>query len=342
MGVLVLAAACVGPADTALVDSALDCDIADGCLRNAASLGDGKIFDAADLGPDGVGGAANSGGYWIQSVKRYGQTMSLEIAPDELDELVGRIGTMTYKASDLIPMTIRVTNGVHAYDLRLDDADRTLWLWVPERVVTSYTFTVLPVDEAPGEDKAPLCKGESGAFGAEWNYQKHRALIFRGDRYNAVTKDIDIITDTWVNIACAATAAAKMHMLRHTEAGSTPAGQPEPGWPAPLATTLNERQAMLRMLTADYCGGGDSYTADGTKLRYADRKGWFRHGGVDLGDPDQRARLEAIWNERGAVCLDTPRLFPRDEIACAGTTRRCKPDDVARWRSRGHVVSVNF
>ena len=96
-------------------------------------------------------------------------------------------------------------------------------------------------------------------------------------------------TAGWVNIACATTALAKLFLVRHTEASQT------------QTTTRAERQAMLKMFTADVCGDEHvSFTVHGQPLYWEDSKGITRF-------PPSPRRLEAIWNENGAVCLDRPR-----------------------------------
>jgi hypothetical protein len=156
----------------------------------------------------------------------------------------------------------------------------------------------------------------------------HDALIFRGDRYDPVSAKITTGIDSWINIACAGTAIAKMHLLRHTLAGSE----------GPFSTTVSQRQAMLRMLTADYCGDGTAYTVDGHPLRYADAGGWH-HAYIDLSNGTDRHKVEGVWGPKGAVCLDRPRMVARDKIHCK--VPAC-PADLTSWRELGHVVSVNM
>jgi hypothetical protein len=75
---------------------------------------------------------------------------------------------------------------------------------------------------------------------------------------------------------------------------------------------------MVRMLTADYCGIGESFTHNGVPLAFdAFHWGGFAHYEPHAGEP-----LEAIWSDRGAVCIGSPRLaaeHPYPEIIS-----RCK------------------
>jgi len=59
-------------------------------------------------------------------------------------------------------------------------------------------------------------------------------------------------------------------------------------------------QACTRMLRADYCGDGRSFTKDGFTINIYD--------GVGVQADTEGWTLEAEWNEQGAVCLDGRRL----------------------------------
>jgi hypothetical protein len=63
--------------------------------------------------------------------------------------------------------------------------------------------------------------------------------------------------------------------------------------------------ACVRAVRADYCGDGVTYTTDGTKIYLAD----MPDGGVWSVDHNHDAglKLEATWDERGAVCLHHAR-----------------------------------
>jgi hypothetical protein len=126
------------------------------------------------------------------------------------------------------------------------------------------------------------------------------------------------VTRGWVNVACVGTALAKLFLLRHTQASQL------------VPTTPGERQAMLKMLTADVCGDGQSFTVHGQPLYWADAKGITRL-------PDARWRVEAVWSEHGAVCINQPR---RPELAAA-IEQQCGPLPRCTSSSRGYVISAN-
>ncbi|MCA9662309.1 MAG: hypothetical protein KC486_28475 [Myxococcales bacterium] len=128
-------------------------------------------------------------------------------------------------------------------------------------------------------------------------------VILAGDRYDLDAKTVSAGNDGWFTLACAGSAAAKMALLGYGPNADVD-GQDDPPTPA-------QRQATLKMITADYCGGGHSYTADGTPLRWENAAGTVTDADADPSD------LEAIWSANGALCLDTPRVVDPAEVACS-------------------------
>lgn len=169
------------------------------------------------------------------------------------------------------------------------------------------------------------------------------ALIFEGDRYDHEVITVAIPGESeWFNVACVGSALAKLHLLRHTSAGSG----------SPNSPSREQRQALLKLLSADYCGDGRAYARSGTPLFFRDQEGRF--------DPtpwlgDRIAESEAIWTATGALCLDDPRrpdpTQPYAEIraelvsACENspvesrrrTIPRCTTDQLASWQSFGPI-----
>ena len=136
-----------------------------------------------------------------------------------------------------------------------------------------------------------------------WEGVEKEAITFEGDHYDAEHKRVGRtrFEQGWFNFACAGTAVAKMHMLRHTRAGSiTPSGPPR-------NTSLRQRTAMLKAITADYCGDGTAWTADGTPLQWTDSNLWFPKANLNLEELEQAGLIEAVWGPDGAMCLNHPR-----------------------------------
>lgn len=146
------------------------------------------------------------------------------------------------------------------------------------------------------------------------------AVFWKGDRYDP---DTGLITASnagvgpWFNISCAGEATIKM--LRARTGGAV----------AP-ASPVAQRQATLNMFTAAYCGPtGQRYTKLGVPLAWSDLSGPSAIGAV--------SSREAVWNEDGAVCLDTPRLYSLAEIDCSIPT--CTATTNASWPLLGWSLS---
>lgn len=113
------------------------------------------------------------------------------------------------------------------------------------------------------------------------------ALVLGGETYDLDEKTVAPNRPGWFSIACAGSAAAKLALLGYG--------------PQTSATTPAQRQATLKMITADYCGGGHSYTVNGTPLQWENVS-----GSVEVaGEP---GALEAVWTAAGALCLESTRL----------------------------------
>jgi hypothetical protein len=126
-------------------------------------------------------------------------------------------------------------------------------------------------------------------------------VILAGERYDLDGKTVIPDQDRWFTLACAGSAAAKMSLL-----GYGPNAELD-GAPS----TADQRQSTLKMITADYCGDGTSYTEDGTALLWENQSGSVN---APDADPDD---LEAVWTADGALCLDTPRVVDAGDVACA-------------------------
>jgi ADYC domain-containing protein len=134
------------------------------------------------------------------------------------------------------------------------------------------------------------------------------AIVFAGDLYDdhkfniksdsygpsCQKTELSSVEQGTVNFACTGTVVSKLHMLRHTSASSREGKH----------TTVPQREAMLRMLTADYCGIGRSFTRNGTPINFH-----VIHGQSFEGyESATHEPLEAIWTNQGASCIGTPRL----------------------------------
>jgi hypothetical protein len=183
------------------------------------------------------------------------------------------------------------------------------------------------------------------------------AVIFQGDfyepGYTVRTAAATGYDDDTFNIACLGTAISKLHVLRHTAASQ---GAPTD----PLPPPVDKRQAILRMLTADYCGAGHPFTHDGVPLHFgidlaAGYDGLLNPGpNPPLNNPNTgitvpasslfrldpaggMASVDALWTADGATCIGTPRqlstvpqIWTKIEAVCRSVNHPVKHcEDVA-------------
>ena len=85
---------------------------------------------------------------------------------------------------------------------------------------------------------------------------------------------------------------AKLQLTGHTEVAKL----------AGFSTTASQRQSMLKLLAADYCGTGKAFTVGGQRLEWKDAEGTMK---LPL---FARTQVEARWTPQGAACLQVPRV----------------------------------
>jgi hypothetical protein len=74
-------------------------------------------------------------------------------------------------------------------------------------------------------------------------------------------------------------------------------------------------EACVRMMRADYCGDGQSYTEPGISILLADRLG------VAPRSTDPTLGFEAAWGPQGAVCVRRPRIL--EKVTLEALAERC-------------------
>lgn len=125
-----------------------------------------------------------------------------------------------------------------------------------------------------------------------YNLDETAVVVIPGERYDDTKKRVEP-SPGWGSLGCRGHAVAKMKMMGYS---------PDDGYGSDAAG----RQATYKMLTADYCGGGHSFTVPGTRLDWHDVSGNF--------PPPSGNPVEAKWTASGATCLDTPRLASREDV----------------------------
>lgn len=119
--------------------------------------------------------------------------------------------------------------------------------------------------------------------------------VLGGETYDDAGKTVRADQAGWFTLACAGSAAAKMKLM-----GYAPQTEFD-GSGAP--STVAQRQATLKMITADYCGTGQSYTQTGTPVVWRNQA-----GSVDGSNWHVPGAVEAVWDEHGARCLGATRI----------------------------------
>ncbi len=142
-------------------------------------------------------------------------------------------------------------------------------------------------------------------------------VLITEELYDNAAKTVEPDQKTWVTMACRGHALMKLKFLGY---------DPNDGY----GSSWEQRQAALKMLTADYCGEGHSFTTIGQPLSWVDELENFPAG------PYIDGIVEAKWTEDGASCLDDPRAVPRAEVESFCNPPPCDGDtdlDGARWLS---------
>jgi hypothetical protein len=159
------------------------------------------------------------------------------------------------------------------------------------------------------------------------------AIVYSGDNIDSDHKEVtDRSSIRWFNLACNGTALAKLHFLRHTR---------QVGGSNQIAA---DRQTLLKMLTADYCGTGTSYTINGHPLRYWDGMHGLGRTTFPTLSEAERSEIEAMWTPSGAACLNTPRYVQRSEVPCtrrdwpSGPLPECTESEMAKQLANRHPV----
>ena len=142
------------------------------------------------------------------------------------------------------------------------------------------------------------------------------ATVLGGETYDLTSKTVQT-RPRWLTIACAGSAAAKMRLMNYgPQSDFDGAGHP---------ASVDQRQATLKMITADYCGDGTSYTANGTPLEWENADGTVQPAAAV-------GAREAVWTASGALCLDHTRLAGV-QVGCALPACDALSADAGEWQT---------
>lgn len=269
------------------------------CGFNAAEVNGHSL---AELNLDGV---ANADGArivgFVPPPLRFGYVLDVDG-----DELVARKGGQVLRGAQMIGaiLLVRLPGGLTIPVTILGQEKVDSWA-AGRPPITAYALVYPEPQELLGVKN--VCTGSL------LDPLANVATVLGGERYDQATKTV-VSSPRWLTLACAGSAAAKLALLGYG--------------PQSSATTVDQRQATLKMITADYCGDGESGTANGTPIQ------WENHdGSVSLGAGEAPGPVEAVWTEDGALCLEATRLAGFEagcELpACAGLDL-----DDGEWRTR--------
>ncbi len=207
----------------------------------------------------------------------------------------GATGNTVHTGAAVVGMVFTITRGTQTYYMRVAELSRTpLWAknaagLYPSTPTYRFTWSTSPPTSTTGV-QVNLC----GANNEHDGMADFQAVVYEADRIDA--DGIKFLREEagWFNIGCAGHLVAKQHLTGNTKAAAGLLGL------APASP--NMRTANLKMLSADYCGGGDPFTVAGTPLRWKDLSGRMNN------IPAVLTNIEARWNETGAICLNVPRV----------------------------------
>lgn len=148
-------------------------------------------------------------------------------------------------------------------------------LSIPDEVVYSFEYALDGI-------RKPICPTE--------DVDDQFVTIIAGETYDRESITVNPADPAKFTLACAKEAVFKMKML-----GYFPN--------SPVGDSPAERQATLKMLTADYCGTGYEFTAPGTPVNWLNKFGSV----LPQWSAPKAEDLEAIWGPDGAICVNTYR-----------------------------------
>jgi hypothetical protein len=246
-------------------------------------------------------GAQNPQGFAITSfTKGDGTPLAFNVSGGRITGTTS--GGTVYGETSLIGSKIHISYyGTPMYRIRIGDYG-SMHSWAKNSIgigfrIKTYRFEWEDLDD-PGKFY-DMCSNPGADDTLGMN--DHHTVVFEGDVIYADTKTVRSTANTnVVNFGCAGGTLAKLHLTAHTYVANA----------FGFTTTTGERQAMLKMLSGDYCGTGKAYTVGGQPLTWSDHNHWMQ--------ASAGAQREAHWTSAGASCLNTPRLAVTDPVAYEG------------------------
>lgn len=249
-------------------------------------------------------GQPNLEGFWISDFKKFENGAWQPYQPDVVNAMLvakNSAGATVHTGSSVVGMVFTIKRGslpnfVSTYYMRVAEFSRTP-MWAKGPVGTApttptyrFTWSTQPPTATTAGTQINLC----GVNNEHDGVPDFQAVVYEADRIDSDSIRFVGEDAAWFNIGCAGHLIAKQHLTGNTKAAAVILSM------APTPTKM--RTANLKMLSADYCGGGDPFTVAGTPLRWKDALG--RMDNI----PTVLTNIEARWNETGAICLNVPRV----------------------------------
>lgn len=210
--------------------------------------------------------------------------VALDHAWSEAGELRGVVGEDEFVGDAFLhsrwSLTVLHEGEAHAVTLTLGE----IVGGSPPRYAFSY--------DDPVEGEVPLCDDDAETG--------HVAIVIGDLTVDPVTADMATRSNT-VYLACTSGAVGKAVLWGYT----------------PWELGVDDFEAVVRMVRADYCGDGRSWTKPGTPIQLADV--WEIH---DFSS--QLGLTEALWGVGGAICLSHPRAGGKPKCP-GGALPSCGP-----------------
>jgi len=255
-----------------------------GCSVCGGGLGNSPVVNGATLHEFSLDGTANADGLRIIGAEFPGKQRFAVTVDPTTEQWVGLTenGSAKWIGAELLGARLVLDIAGVEVSVELTAIDTEVQSWSSSGTkVTAYRALYKDVN------------GQETSLCPSLNIDEQWFTLIAGETYDG-TNEVVPNQSAWVTLACVGQAAAKMKML-----GYGPNG--------PRGATVDERQATLRMITADYCGTGHSFTASGVHVAWRD-------AAATVDPPFAEDKLEAKWGPAGATCLNKPRLANRDEV----------------------------
>lgn len=286
------AAGCVEPEEELGTESQqlLGCS-AWGCNSNS------PLIDAFEFHDLHEGGLPNSADLRLAYLVQGGEKYQVHVDGYTLRATPYAAGLPVLQGTALINsyMQIIASNG-DEYRMYIKNYSNVTKMWIGTPTPVD-TYDLVWVSEKNPTDPRPVCKNAPGRYDAEGQFwlKPFEAILFTGDRYDAKSLSVASTSPSesrgWFNIGCAGGALAKLVLNRHATVSMD----------STHITGWKERQAMLKMYTADVCGKGIATTKQGEPLHWQDKNGWRKLTGSE-------ASYEGLWTHEGMICMDEHRL----------------------------------